>query len=1045
MADQNYKLLIALLIRDQLSGGLKKALGNLRGFGAESKKALREYGQFRSGIAKPLPTANLDRLGSKYRSLTKDAQLFAREQAKIGRRFGKTSDTAGLDNQIRKMREYRRAMREVNRESEGTRASMRAGGRGGRGGRGAGLPFDDYSMPHTRQRRRAGGGILDRADQANDVYQAGRQIGSVWRDRADSLRPYVDETTRLLRAQERLKIIGLSPDENNAAFDAIKRNVAEMKGIKLTDTVEGFTDIYGALGNVNQAISALPLASKYRLGFETLFGDTMSQSEINEQLRSSFKFLELTGNTMKGARQMEEMLDVITKIGASTGGRVSPSEILLMARRGNPAIQSLSTTGLRNISTLIEDMGAEQTGTALMTTYRALVGGVMKEAATAEFGRLGLLDAGKFKVNRKTGLPSKVLPGGNRLAPLFQEDPLKAADLLMERMKVKGIDTTDDRAVQAELQILFQDRNAFRMMNMLTTQRAQIQKESDRAGKSKGVTQIYDQLQDSPLMKLKEYEAAIANYKTTVGLPMLKMEAALSGAFAPFYEFAGRYPEISAGFLGVTKGASGLVETLAYLRMSGISDFFSRTRTGAAGLTTALSRTEQQAIGVKSRFGAIPGLLKTTVVLAGVGLAIEGAMAISNEYDRLNKKIEIGARASREIYDNLVATGQIYNPKVAVGDEQIKGLLTAMNPDDSLADALRRSQDSGFSSSGISEIGRARPFGRWYNPGVPFSPTVAAKQWEQTAKQLHDPKWMAKLIENVRGGGLGIDKSDKRYQPAIKLFEESLLKFDPGAYKTAIESLQGPTLELSDQFKSLLPPVQNLPAAFTNAQNAANSFARNVGSLQINVPSILDTWNNNPQPSGGPTIQFPDYNKPPSTFSERFNGGRRVPKSALGSIINRDGLLYGHRGNVVFPANLSRQRPGDWLHNARALAHNSQMMGARRDKQPAIFPAKHLRQSPGDVFPDAQALTQDSLASVAQASLSAEALRAAASSSSSSSEAHFHNTFNISGNAEHAEVIAKAVIEQMQAQLAEHDEKINDVRHFDKMYSAAWTRGRDRE
>jgi hypothetical protein len=39
----------------------------------------------------------------------------------------------------------------------------------------------------------------------------------------------------------------------------------------------------------------------------------------------------------------------------------------------------------------------------------------------------------------------------------------------------------------------------------------------------------------------------------------------------------------------------------------------------------------------------------------------------------------------------------------------------------------------------------------------------------------------------------------------------------------------------------------------------------------------------------------------------------KVPQSAEGSIVQRDGLVHPHAGNVITPAKLSRKSPGDWL------------------------------------------------------------------------------------------------------------------------------------
>jgi hypothetical protein len=77
----------------------------------------------------------------------------------------------------------------------------------------------------------------------------------------------------------------------------------------------------------------------------------------------------------------------------------------------------------------------------------------------------------------------------------------------------------------------------------------------------------------------------------------------------------------------------------------------------------------------------------------------------------------------------------------------------------------------------------------------------------------------------------------------------------------------------------ITPPTFNLPTGFIST--AANAAAP-------------------PAPfRAAPTFQF-----------------NRAPGSAVGSIVHNDGIVNLHKGNVVFPARLSRQRPGDWLEQA---------------------------------------------------------------------------------------------------------------------------------
>jgi hypothetical protein len=90
-----------------------------------------------------------------------------------------------------------------------------------------------------------------------------------------------------------------------------------------------------------------------------------------------------------------------------------------------------------------------------------------------------LLDPHKIVFGHGQKIKS-LMPNANKLASVMQEDPLKAADMLMHAMahplKGPAIDTTNMNKVREESAILFGNRTAQKMMSILTTQRKPIAK-----------------------------------------------------------------------------------------------------------------------------------------------------------------------------------------------------------------------------------------------------------------------------------------------------------------------------------------------------------------------------------------------------------------------------------------------------------------------------------------------------------------------------------------------------------------------------------------
>jgi hypothetical protein len=195
-----------------------------------------------------------------------------------------------------------------------------------------------------------------------------RDVGFIWRSSFSSLRVYTDEYMKLAKAQGKFKAINLSDAENAEAFAAVKKTVNELKGLRLDETTESITDLHGAFGDLHHAIDMLPMASKFRFAFNTLFGDKFTPQQLEEQIQNAMKYLEVTGAVAQRQAEMERRFNAMAQITAATGGRVTPADMLQAARRGGPAAQGLSLQGMRNMATLIPELGGEGTGTALMSS-----------------------------------------------------------------------------------------------------------------------------------------------------------------------------------------------------------------------------------------------------------------------------------------------------------------------------------------------------------------------------------------------------------------------------------------------------------------------------------------------------------------------------------------------------------------------------------------------------------------------------------------------------------------------------------------------------
>lgn len=620
--------------------------------------------------------------------------------------------------------------------------------------------------------------LVDRLANLNDkFFEPSRQIKDVWKQEYDSLKKYTDETRKLYLAQAKFKLINLSPEENKKAFDAVSKSVRDVGITTRAEGIEILTDLHNALGNLDHAIESLPIASKYRFGFETLFGDKFSSSQLEEQIQNGFKFLELTGKVAKGREEMEKAFNVMTQISASTGGRITPAHFLAMGKTGGTAVQNLTPEGMRNISTVMSEMGADRTGTSLMSMYQALVGGVMKQSAAERFDYFGLVDRKKIEYGKGQKI-KRLMPGANRLGDVMMENPLSAADMLRDAMKAKGINTNDAKEVNKELAVLFQNRNAQRLMSILMNQRSQVLKEADLAKNAKDVEGTFKLASEDDLGKIKQFEKALIEFKTEAGIPLIEVGTKISQNLLPLLKFFGEHPTITQFALATifaSKGLRAISETASILKTSGITSFFSRATSSTsiftqevgsasnrvAGFTRPLDIATQKTNGLR---GAWQSLTSSPMVKLGVTF---GSLLLAEA--AINRLLQIDAKLTereQNTAENLLRLKALYdgfgnqtsaknNSEQPRFDEAARLFIETIKENGTLRNALHP-QKMGFLD--WIDISMEKPYGTStgdvYNKGYTlFNPKVAAHRWSgETSRPLENPNILASVITQIRSG-----------------------------------------------------------------------------------------------------------------------------------------------------------------------------------------------------------------------------------------------------------------------------------------------------
>jgi tape measure domain-containing protein len=331
---------------------------------------------------------------------------------------------------------------------------------------------------------------------------------------------------------------------------------------------------------------------------------------------------------------------------------------------------------------------------------------------------------------------------------------------------------------------------------------------------------------------------------------------------------------------------SALVSSLTTLGGATLTTvrWFRSFRVAASGTAAEVVNTQRKVGGLGSSLTALPSVVKVGVAVIGIELAIQNIRELQQAMSDYAKSQE-GVNRSGAMYaksiERLKAQGLMTKDDRRSAARQSLSALNqgASNEMIGALDARRQTMYQRFSSAFINP---------YFKAGQSFQPQKAASVIRERAPVLEQSNIMLEFRRTIQ--------SLKLDAPHAAKLNEALATAYPKAFAESTAMLAADTAKVSESlvplskvFSDLHSPSAILPGVFDNAGNAATNFAFRVNALEIQAP----VW---------PVFQP--------------NG---IPQSARGSIIQRDGLVNAHRGNVLTPASLSRRSPGDWLKDVSGI------------------------------------------------------------------------------------------------------------------------------
>lgn len=387
-------------------------------------------------------------------------------------------------------------------------------------------------VPTTRTsgtRRSGGAGAVSLGMLGSSLYGAGMSSLITGGFMAYGLEKMIKPAAEYQHQLAQMNVMGMKHLEivqaTKAAWDATKT----VPTASVMENMAAVRELRMVFGNTSHAIENMPQVQRMQGVLEALLG-----TGAGDQAYTVAKALELKG-AVRTPGEFNVQSDMMTKALVAAGGKVNASDFLGAFKYGRIATAGWSDKFAYTIlPTLIQEMkgggmtaGIGGPGSALMSAYAEVVGGVISKSSVQIANRLGLVDKGVLKPENftKKGQLANVRGVGLMGQEVFQRDPFEWAQrFVLPALLRSGYKTPEQQ--KAIIQALFPSRTAGFAMNQLITQAWKFQRDQRLIQQASGIS-AYDQLlkSDPRLAKLalmKQWESLLARLGYEIMPTLLK-------------------------------------------------------------------------------------------------------------------------------------------------------------------------------------------------------------------------------------------------------------------------------------------------------------------------------------------------------------------------------------------------------------------------------------------------------------------------------------------------------------------------------------------
>lgn len=309
---------------------------------------------------------------------------------------------------------------------------------------------------------------------------------------------------------------------------ATKESIAfaqQMKayGVSQVDKAELMRDALSVFADAHHAEMVLPTLAKMKFANKAVFGQ--AQGEENERMfLDLLKVVELRGG-LSSPEEFRKQADMIQRVITATGGRVQSDQWLQVIKRGGLAAKGMeSESFFYALEPLVQEMGGNTVGTAMMSAYQNLYQGKTTKRTLGNLDRLGLIaDRSKVKED-KAGQVSFMDPGALKGADVLRRSQFEWLEtVLLPTLAQKGI--TDKDQVLDAIGGIFSNRTASNLMAQMYLQRDQIHKNMGLNKGADSIDQLDARAKALPQGKEAETLAKVHDLQKEIGEKVLPLYA----------------------------------------------------------------------------------------------------------------------------------------------------------------------------------------------------------------------------------------------------------------------------------------------------------------------------------------------------------------------------------------------------------------------------------------------------------------------------------------------------------------------------------------